>query len=779
MDKIKYILSLNNIKMSDDAKKEIRDKLIVSKFEYAKKKRKKVITVITVVVLSALLIAGAAFLAVHLARTFSGTDEPVTDVVVITAPPMTTVTDTPYPRTDPPVTANTLIVAPLYNFYDNYDIFRAAVSCMIPTEEGDTVVLSGDKSRLARYFGEQAEDEELCETLFAFYDRGNAFRYDSIPEERAYAQKIADKFAMASDGYMERTEIIALAAKCGSFEYLLTFSLLEPADGYNGVDHSVFNTDGNIVGGYVSGTGYCFDKEMFHTVSANVYKVRMEYGVPVIYQRTEIAFSNVEYDSGDLVARASDANVTFTDGVLSTGTFYTQSRNFMLLSTKENDMISIAGAVDISSAYPYSYPKGDETDVFSRKMICDIINEFDLQWFFPYYLIQSQVTTKVIGAGITTPTDSERIYSSVSYIADGSGIYFDLLANRITEPFYYDPQICDRPYFSYYFINNKGGLPMCEIDLVQRTVTMCDTGKYPPAAYKNDGLSEGEFEFYYLSMADKKNTEAHPFTGYGADLLPFCDSVAWTPESAITDRLHLKLYKSVYQLEINFNDDDTVSFADYYIMTKKMTALGITDVTNGYTVNDGKKYYIVFAYHNIGDFIADINGLIVGVRVNGDAYLFDTVSPLFEFLIIADEDGYLLYMGPESELWEDNSGMSGIDYRFKKTQSGAYYGTFVHAVSINRPYDMILSMKEEGYEINAETALLTNKAIYHPVRSGSRMKYSYLNGKIVTYKDLNGKRTLVTKQPTAVETGLFVFFSDQKDKVKIINNMPVFEAQKQ
>ena len=442
------------------------------------------------------------------------------------------------------------------------------------------------------------------------------------------------------------------------------------------------------------------------------------------------------------------------------------------MSKKENDMTNVVTeAADISALYPYSYPKGDETDVFSRKMICDIINEFDLQWFFPYYLTQSQIATSVIGTGIKMPLDSERIVSSYLPVASGF-VFFDLLGNQINEPFYYSAELCDRPYFSLDFIN-KGGLPTCEIDLVLMTIEPCDPALYP-SQYAEGEFLMGEFEFYYLSMADRKNTEAHPFTGYGADLLPFCDSVDRTPESELTDRLHLKLYKSVSQLLINDNGSGTVSYADTFIMTKKMTALDVTEVTNDYR-GDGKKYYYVTAYHGIGDFIADINGEICGIRNGDQVYLLETTSPLFNFLVISDEDGYLLYMGPERELFDDNSVLNGIDVRFKKTQSGIYYGTLIHAANINLPYHIILSMKEDGYETNAEAALAANEGIYLPLRSGTDMKYTYLNGKIIRYKGINGTRTKVKEMPNATETGVFVFYSDDKDEVTIVSPEPVFE----
>lgn len=771
MDKIKYILALNNIRMTEAAKESINRGLRTASSDAWRRKRRKTVTAAVVSVLSVLLVTALIVVVVNSIRNQHGKDGPVTDAITAAPPPTTA------PETDAPVAIpdeEYFTVRALYDNIPYYDVFRSAASCMIPTEDESAVVLASDLSAMYGYFGSE-DTESICETLFAFYERGNSYVYYRIPEDLdPKSVEISEELGLASDS-CDRNEIIVLSAKNGTFEYLLTFSVLEPKNwGSTYGSYTFFNSAGVILGEYSAGTGYRILKYNMNMIRANVYKIRNEKGVPVIYERTSVRFrTGMEENGGETVIRADNANVSFvkSTGVLKKGAFITDSHGYVLMSATENNPEEKIGPSGKSFEFPYSYPRGDETGAVSRKTVCDIINKFDLQWFFPCYICEKPIGTTIIGGGIKTPFLTEG--TPVSSFIDSSSIhveqrlFVDLSGTPLINSICYDPSVCDRPYFNLNLINN-GGLSMVEIDPVNGTMNICPPLEDALYLREPEALESG-FEFNYMYMADKKGVKGYPFSAYSADLLPFCGAYGHDSEkNGLTDALELKTFDFVQPISVSVNGDEPVELMDTLILTRKMHAISTDDVTAAFAnKGDTKKYSYVTAYQTERSSVIDVNGEICGIMTGGGAYLFDTAAHQFTFLVIADSDGNLLYMGPETQYTQENTATEQNGYRFEKTQSGIFFGTLAHAAELCSGDFVLLSLKNDGPETFAEAVYMYAGRVSYPLRSGMKTITTYNNGKIEKTEWPYHTETNLLQLPEPSVLGEFVFFSENENAIII------------
>ena len=134
MDKIKYILALTNVKMTDEVKMQINNRLRTAIPDVRAKKNKKIKKIISAVTLSVLAVAAVAvFSAVLLPKLNNNPGGAVTDSIVVTDNPGGAVTDnfvitnppSTYPPetsviTDPPYNQTEFRFKPLYAYHDNY-----------------------------------------------------------------------------------------------------------------------------------------------------------------------------------------------------------------------------------------------------------------------------------------------------------------------------------------------------------------------------------------------------------------------------------------------------------------------------------------------------------------------------------------------------------------------------------------------------------------------------------------------------------------------------------
>ena len=802
MDKIKYILALTNVKMTDEVKMQINNRLRTAIPDVRAKKNKKIKKIISAVTLSVLAVAAVAvFSAVLLPKLNNNPGGAVTDSIVVTDNPGGAVTDnfvitnppSTYPPetsviTDPPYNQTEFRFKPLYAYHDNYKPLRMALSLMTPTQDGE-IVYADSLYPLYDLFGTNDADE-ICSTVFAFYEKGKAVRFDEVTsaysEEALFSgQEFADVYGIAS----HKEEIIISTCKQGTFEYLLTLSVIKQGSisdaFYRDTGAVVFNFNKEIVGTYSAENVLSIQKDKFTTLSANIYKVRFENSTPVIYQKIPIQVKDYYPTVKDAYSSSISSvgfNFNYATNELISAIFDLQS-GLLIFNPYENDMFETVcrntgkTGADNADSFLYSYPNGEETAEISRKTVCEIINRFGLQWFFPYYVNMKPTGCTVIGSGIKTFSISELLFLSSSSslvqrddIVYGAETYLDMSGNKLYDGFYYNPETCDRPYFN--LSDDNAGLPVYEIDIVNGTMRKLDNfgADTVPDLEELPAETEGGFVFDCMCMADTKNISAHPFTGYAADLLPFCSDFDTFAESELTDKLGLKRIEST-----EFKINESV-YRDMRIVTRRkmyaadVMSFGIIRAANG----EPRRHDIVTAYEKKGRYIADVHGQICGYMADDNAvYSFHTAIAYFELYVISTEDGGLLYMGPTDQCCVNEMLSSEEFDRFERTESGTFMGSFVHAVNLIGSECTVNYAKHDGAETYVSVVWLYSEPTFLPLRYDGFWAYKYLGERIIKRVSKDVCDIKLYKDLFDYEQGRYVLFARGENDI-LIEDTPDF-----
>ena len=703
MNKIHYILDLTGIRIPGSVKAETEKRINNAGALYEKKSGKKKAAVVLAFVFAFIMIV----VSVAMITKTVNSNRPLIPEITETE------TGTDITETDAPDNNDEdekyYVFDSLYKDYYRYDIFKTAVSLIKPYN--NYLVTAKDLSPLYQYFGDnEVSADELCETFFAFYEKDCVVRFDGISDHSsAMYEKIGKEFNSddqsllfyASPDELRFEEIILMTAKNGTFEYLLTLPV-------NTANTYIYDSNaGTRKIGRITGGKYYISHQYMLTAEANVYKIRFEAGLPVIYAKYTIPQRSLIL-SGD--------NGTFFFG-LGLSSEKTDSGNEKIVSGKfklngsifefkneENDMISPVytkrGMTASSSArdaslcdYPYSVPSYDEKNgLCSRKTVCDIINKYELQWFFPMYITSSgDGTMQIIGDGIKTGDEAygteNVIYSTVYrlygtayenniYTTYGGSIIPAVFSSTAPAEFpdcsvglCYLPDSCDTPYFdrSYFDVDRKYML----ITVQDNEIV---TAAYPGNAntinsdmlqeYVSDPADVSSFEPMFTSdlpYIKNKNDKYFPSRPFDIKYLPLLS------ESIDTPKLFTELGLSVPEYE-HLNS----SFCDLRLGHREISviSIGTTKVYNdGYILDssdapslidnislidnkNGNFKHVVNAYEEINGYIIDMTGRVCGKAEQSGVYMFKTVDPCLD-LTVKGKDGVVTYLSYYSDTAEE------------------------------------------------------------------------------------------------------------------------------
>ena len=721
MDKIKYILAINNIKMTDGAKNRISGALssldAKAKEQTKAKKRKNIRVTVLAVLLSALMLAGVVFGAVMLIK------------AKINAPHTPALTDTEY--YPPDVTTEHpgdqtpeygyYTVNPQYEYNDSYNIFRDALSVIKIGGDGG-VAVNTDVSSLYPYFGGEITCYDLCRTVTSFCCDINMIRptnpsqiliQSMLPTEAQSA--LGTSYILEQSGKEER-ELIALTARDGTFEYLLTFTVyVEKVKPYSSTvswERKLYNFGGEAVGFLEGESTYRIKKEAFDTLTASVYKIRFERGIPVIYQQRAIDIKSYGIHEGVVVSDRGvmDEGFVINDNgrnlnVLTGASFILDAETVVIFSNAEQDMTSAvnAGAGGVFGDYPYTVQThgNDNTDL-SKNTVTKIINALQLQWFIPMYSVRDESGLHVTGAGITVGNSVGKaggfriigMNNTPSFAAYSGGGYNVSL--------YYNGTVSDRPYFTEIDFMNL--LPLTEVTVsYSGEITSVRVIRDPVKQFSDHGMIGSDlpdtildFDMFYV--VDKNKEAYSPTTPFSAWLMPYLTKQEQTAQE--NELLQLLGVRITPTEQITLADQTTGQKKEspYYTEWRSMKLTGVNSGELRKIGGKTYKYDHADVYSQEGNYIADALGVICGYTENGRAYYFNTYTPAFGIVVLSC-DGEFMYIGCGEDIGVGR--MTQTHYSFEETDCGLMLGSLLASLSSesNIVYSPITDVKfsEDNY----------------------------------------------------------------------------------
>lgn len=773
MNKIHYILDLTGIKMPENVKKETAEKIKTSEQTYQKKhgRKKAAVVLASVFAFTVLVISAAVIVNAILSNHATGPDITTDDVIDITETdaPGAEVHEEKYYIFDRP-----------YNGYYRYDIFKTVISLIKPYEN-DILLTASDLSPLYRYFGNnEISADDLCETFFAFYEKGSVINFAKIPEHSSVIyEKTGEKFSSndqslwfyAAPDELHFEEIILMTAKNGTFEYLLTLPV-------NTANTYIYdrNTGTRKIGKIKDGK-YYISQQYIEEAEANVYKIRFEAGLPVIYAKYTLPQGNMVLSNGSIFFTGLQADETDGESKTVKSGHFIINNNIIEFKCEENDMINPVyterGLNNLSQAknlslceYPYSLPAYDKNSgLCGRKTVCDIINMYDLQWFFPMYVkTLDNGMVQIIGEGITTGDEAymaeSAITSTVHRIygtAYENNIYTTYGINmRLIQPYLsstpqndlpdysvglcYMPETCDAPYFDRsYFDADRMHMIITLKD--NEIVTLAYDSVYPGYAkqissdmlpeYVTDITDISEFEplFHsdlpYIKDSGDMYSPTRPFDVKYLPLLS--DETVNTPELfkrfglSVPEYEHINGYLSNLTLghrEICVTDAETIK-------------------SSGYTAA---------AYEEINGYITDMAGLLCGIAGPSGVCMFTTVEPCFELTLKA-ENGCVTYLSYQSDIYSDTSDneFQGLELYSGEESYGIGADTFLYMLYKAGEKAPVTDMFGIEYDSNTGTYKTRINVMNLPdnevfgVKNGDKRIYHYYDN--VTKTVQNGRVT--------------------------------------
>lgn len=725
---------------------------------YEKKNGKKKFAV----VLASALAFAALFITVIIIANSIGSKQP-------DAPPETQTG--PFEETDeafdPPVEDGYILFYSLYENDLNYEPFRVAARLMKPC--GDSIVVADDLRPLYEFFGENKPSAEtLCDTFFAFYDRKNIIYQRSITKysEQKYTD-ISDGFRIRSElpeGYYP-DELILLSEKHGTFEYILTASVItDNTPGrlpYKGV--KLYDQNLSQIGVYRDGL-YEISVSALKNISVCVYKIRSEMGLPVIYARYEVKPDELTQARGDddmgLHTAAAEGGSVAVSGRFSIDDRILELKNgensvFMPVFTDAGMNMDSSVSTKRSSLceYPYSFQIYDDNGLCGRKTVCDIINMLDLQWFFPMYTAKTGEGTLIIGDGIKTGATvlssfdqaSSHLYPVIREENEDNKYttYFDLSWFAIDSYVFdfknlekgvsiaYLPSTCDRPYFDFsYFESDHPSIALIVKDGEIRLTDSCVLPGSLNQTLKSYFTPEEEFDDLkfvttYPYIKDPSN-EYGPSRPFMREYLPLLSTDLTGTPDLFED---LGLYIAPFErLKSGFSD---LSVGNRYIRVTDVKEDGV--FYGGEKNTDKIKWYTVYAYEEqtCGEqngYIIDASGCVSGLRRNGSVYLFNTLQPCFEIRIKA-ADNNVVYAYHGTDNYTDNTPL----HKSEETYAGLMGGTaalLLYKYGVAAPvYDIAVEdhVSDDEYNIGVDVAILPQKPVYGVKNNGGYRYYYYKN----------------------------------------------------
>ena len=426
MKKIRYMLALSNITLSDSQKDKIAGALLSGcetrerRKEFNKKTLPKILALII-----AVITVGAVFGVISAVRKITSyeQDPQKTAESAVTA-------DTEGiedPGTVTPVNRTEYLrITPMYQNDKIYDLFRlTALHTSVNTEE-KSVTVNNIKEIADLFNAKESDYTDIVTSLFAFAE--------------------PDRIGFVSETWYpeaEARELILASVKEGTFERLVTITVLVYENNVYLADYSLLLSSvfipaderpdpEDLIGhwrkaGYVYRAGdgcvYMIDTDKIDLTS--VYKIRIEGGLPVIYDHEYIKIANNEPEKiladGYLTIQTAHGEDYFTyDGIIE------GNRKTVFTNTEKKPVTVGAEYKEDDILIPHHFPA---TPLSERGEVCDIINEYGCDWFFYLY----NVGGKPVGVPLWL-TDEGK------HLRDRSG---DIMYA------YFDPYNCAAPAFDF------------------------------------------------------------------------------------------------------------------------------------------------------------------------------------------------------------------------------------------------------------------------------------------------------------------------------------------
>ncbi len=794
-NKIRYSLKLTNIHMTDDACEVISKKLKTAYADASKRKLKKR-AVIFGAVFAAVLLLIAGVVVVSKLR---GTQTDITPLLPATLP----ADETTGPKIDPPVVDDYVYITPLYQNDRDYGFFKDVTQLV--KINGTEIGVSEDISAMYQYFNTtDLSHGDLCLTVTSFLsDLNSIIIYNplrSMPEDcsdemRALLSDIKKAYDGRNSGIYQR-ECIALTAKYGTFEYLLTFTYyveahIDPILSSSMLDSAnsvIYNSVGEAIGRFQNGE-LKIKKSRLGSLHASIYKIRFENGIPVIYGRKTVEKDELkdarDTNTEDILGitpfglvfahnTLPEYKTVLTSATLSftgnTAVCFTSDTNAM-----KNDMSPPASGI----SFIYSAPTGiDGTSSVSRSEVTEIINSFNLQWFIPMYRSEMPYSKVIIGAAIALDREDPLIFkniessSAMRLISTEKGVTFADFYTRERKPVYYNGSKYDRPYFAskssfdeltLLKISNVNGALTCEPVSAEYVINnfikqgwklrddaqtfiypyLVNAGNY---GYVTPGTTKP------LSMWLLPYVDSALRPGYlGSELLESLNVTPAVPGKLVTEYGALPRYNVNMREMYGYHDAET------------------------YSEEDNCKYDLFIVYELSSFFCIDIYGRMTGLVVDGDYCPFDTTSSIFETgMYVISRDGEFVYMGPPDGVAAYN--MFEFEYtpNYKMTECGLMLGTLLDALQNEEymEYLPVIRIYENHLETYFDVCTVEKLSyVIYPVVENGEKAYHYDNG-IVKYVDAGGSHWTSGSGDASAIANTFtciIYYDSEKAALRVIN----------
>lgn len=650
MNKIRYILDLNNVRPAEADLASLRPAL--PEEPAPPKKRRIKPFVITAVVIAA-AIAAAVFGAPALRRLIRR-DQP-DDTAAATA------------ESGPaPAVFDGFTVTPLYAARERYDLFRRTALCTRVTADGTVVALPYLEGSMENAL------EDAIKSLRAD-GRRLIFAKDAAEYQKAEIRAAANTLtSMDPDAEI----LIIGSAKHGTFEYLLTLTVIKRGDTFYG-------EDGSTLLGTETPNGVRFRSGAFDDVLFGIYKIRFENDVPVIYYAAQtIADSRMSrlsvYDKSPEPVFSEYRYTLYDDPV-------SGELDTVIFGGKENDMsYAVTTLGHDADSYPLSYlpPRSAE----ERAQITDIINAFDLQWFLPAYSYADGDGTVLCGLAIECGPDYiSGLGASVKYDIGAPGgdraYYFKYLYSPIG--LRYSPSYC--------------GVPRLSDQIPDNVMMLC-------VILNGDGRITKSFAVPALNLLYADQTEAFRLTD-----LAYAGTFPAVTTFNVARPVSFHEY-DLYGLTEPLSPGETTLFENLGLSVKQLPCaengdeveknVSVKDIfTHGAATSSkavyGKTEYVRTefpAYEEHGIFLTDINGIICGVWSKSKAAVFNAGNvPSALMIVLSDGDGDVVYAGPEP----NPAGTTGR-FSFEKLECGVYVGEFQYSYENESSSAVISGIDEDG-----------------------------------------------------------------------------------
>ena len=788
MDKIRYILALNNIRISDSVKARILNDIHKNAAEEKKPLSKKKLRPFIIAAASVLLVLAVIVTAAVITR--KDPDGPQS-------------TDTVSPGSDSADETGTIetvpqdiglfTVVPLYANDDMYSLFLETTKYILPCKNG--FLLSDNWSEILTFFNTGAASaNDVCDTMFAFYSgtdrvftKNYAAAYAEYEDDGAL--ELIENAAMLEKKGIHQRQIPVLTCRHGTFEYLLVMTVFEENLAGSG-DRTLYDRYGEVTGWY-SGGSFTFYRDGIVKTECALYKIRVENGVPVIYGKSDVKLkiklsSEQSSFSSPLGYLTFDAPGNSEYAYLSSADLVVDGRWINLVCDEGTDIRSFNGSEKANSVLStYHFKTGFEPGSgYDRKTLCRIINELDLQWFFPMYKRESgNGGVTIIGAGIKKKGLQLRADSALSSVlypyisSDMSDVHYASYApSDITDEgrsiyLHYDPTGSDIPYFQA----NSADLPIFEVyidgntgDVTPKNITVAQLG----ALVQGEAVKDNAFEFYYTDLYENKTvpderSSVYPFSADLAPLMIGADSVISSVSGApvLREGLYDEL-SALLDTELKMPDPGVIKnrgkiFGSLFVglgeRRHRVTAYSLEEDIIYYSDSDNIRVTaypvdedIIYYSDNIGDirswtltisegvslYDADPDGLIYAIRANGYRYCFDNTDP--DTLSVITKDGVLLYVGPSLRKPLDTDGTGR--YRYEEIRDGMMIGTYVFINRIILPHMPVseVSFDEDGSTVTVYGSDNAASGVTFPIKRGGNVRYYYYRDGSVKHVGADG-----------------------------------------